>query len=40
MLAVGGVRGEGAGIGVDGALLIRDAAGVVHEVTSGTVERG
>jgi BirA family biotin operon repressor/biotin-[acetyl-CoA-carboxylase] ligase len=40
MLAVGGVRGEGAGIGMDGALLIRDAAGVVHEVTSGTVERG
>jgi len=40
MLAVGDVRGEGAGIGVDGALLIRDARGIVHEVTSGTVERG
>ena len=39
-LKVGDVRGEGAGIGVDGGLLIRDARGVVHEVTSGTVERG
>lgn len=40
MLRVGDVRGEGAGIGADGGLLIRDARGVVHEVTSGTVERG
>jgi BirA family biotin operon repressor/biotin-[acetyl-CoA-carboxylase] ligase len=39
MLKVGDVRGEGAGIGVDGGLLIRDAQGVIHEVTSGTVTR-
>jgi BirA family biotin operon repressor/biotin-[acetyl-CoA-carboxylase] ligase len=40
LLQVGDVRGEGAGIGAGGALLIRDAAGIVHEITSGTVERG
>jgi len=36
-IEVGDVRGEGAGIGDDGALLVRDGAGVVHSVTSGTV---
>jgi BirA family transcriptional regulator, biotin operon repressor / biotin---[acetyl-CoA-carboxylase] ligase len=34
---VGDVRGEGAGIGADGALLVRDASGVVQSVTAGTV---
>ncbi|HEX4339887.1 MAG TPA: biotin--[acetyl-CoA-carboxylase] ligase [Polyangiaceae bacterium] len=38
-LKVGDVKGEGCGIGAEGALLLRDAAGVVHRVTSGTVER-
>jgi BirA family biotin operon repressor/biotin-[acetyl-CoA-carboxylase] ligase len=38
-IAVSGVRGKGAGIDEDGSLLIRDAAGVVHKVNSGTVER-
>jgi BirA family biotin operon repressor/biotin-[acetyl-CoA-carboxylase] ligase len=37
---VGDVRGEGAGIGDDGALLLRDGDGVLHRITSGTVERG
>jgi BirA family biotin operon repressor/biotin-[acetyl-CoA-carboxylase] ligase len=37
-LRVGDVSGEGAGIGDEGALLVRDAGGVVHRVTSGTVE--
>jgi BirA family biotin operon repressor/biotin-[acetyl-CoA-carboxylase] ligase len=37
-LKVGDVSGEGGGIGDDGALLVRDARGVVHRVTSGTVE--
>jgi len=35
---IGDVRGEGEGIGEDGALLVRDARGVVHRITSGTVE--
>jgi BirA family biotin operon repressor/biotin-[acetyl-CoA-carboxylase] ligase len=38
-IVVSGVRGAGAGIDEDGSLLIRDAAGVVHKVNSGTVER-
>jgi BirA family biotin operon repressor/biotin-[acetyl-CoA-carboxylase] ligase len=38
-LSIGDVVGEGAGIGADGGLLVRDAAGIVHEVSSGTVER-
>jgi len=38
-IAVSGVRGEGAGIDEDGSLLIRDSAGIVHKVNSGTVER-
>lgn len=38
-IAVSGVRGTGAGIDEDGCLLIRDAAGAVHAVNSGTVER-
>jgi BirA family biotin operon repressor/biotin-[acetyl-CoA-carboxylase] ligase len=38
-VVVSGVRGEGAGIDEDGSLLIRDAAGAVHKVNSGTVER-
>jgi BirA family biotin operon repressor/biotin-[acetyl-CoA-carboxylase] ligase len=35
---VGDVSGDGAGIGEEGALLVRDARGVVHRVMSGTVE--
>jgi BirA family biotin operon repressor/biotin-[acetyl-CoA-carboxylase] ligase len=38
-LAVNGVRGIGAGIDEDGALLLRDATGRAIRVTSGTVER-
>jgi BirA family transcriptional regulator, biotin operon repressor / biotin---[acetyl-CoA-carboxylase] ligase len=39
-VTVGDWSGVGAGIDEDGALLIRDDAGVVHAVTSGTVQRG
>jgi len=39
-VAVGELRGAGAGIDDAGALLVRDDAGVVHAVSSGTVERG
>jgi BirA family biotin operon repressor/biotin-[acetyl-CoA-carboxylase] ligase len=38
-LRVGDLFGEGAGIGDDGALLVRDARGVVHRITSGAIER-
>lgn len=38
-ISVSGQRGTGAGIDEDGSLLIRDDAGVVHKVNSGTVER-
>ncbi|HEX3595274.1 MAG TPA: biotin--[acetyl-CoA-carboxylase] ligase [Polyangiaceae bacterium] len=38
-LKVGEVRGTGAGIGAEGALLLRDATGRIHRITSGTVER-
>ena len=38
-LKVGDTRGEGAGIGAEGALLLRGDDGVVRRVTSGTVER-
>lgn len=36
-LEVGGVRGAGAGLGADGELLVRDAAGAVVPVASGEV---
>ena len=38
-VSVSGQRGVGAGIDEDGSLLVRDAAGVVHPVNSGTVDR-
>jgi BirA family biotin operon repressor/biotin-[acetyl-CoA-carboxylase] ligase len=38
-LRVGDLLGEGAGIGEDGALLVRDTQGIVHRITSGAVER-
>jgi len=38
-LRVGELTGTGAGIGEEGALLLRDDAGTIHAVTSGTVER-
>ncbi|HVW26199.1 MAG TPA: biotin--[acetyl-CoA-carboxylase] ligase [Polyangiaceae bacterium] len=36
-ITVGDVTGVGCGIGDEGALLVRDAHGAVHRVTSGTV---
>jgi BirA family biotin operon repressor/biotin-[acetyl-CoA-carboxylase] ligase len=38
-LVAGGVRGMGAGIDADGALLVRDRDGQLHRVTAGSVER-
>jgi biotin-(acetyl-CoA carboxylase) ligase len=38
-IRVNDVTGVGAGIGDDGALLLRDDGGKVHALTSGTVER-
>lgn len=38
-IVAGGVRGTGAGIDADGALLIRDESGETIRVTSGAVER-
>jgi BirA family biotin operon repressor/biotin-[acetyl-CoA-carboxylase] ligase len=38
-ISAGGVRGTGAGIDADGALLLRDRDGQIHRVTAGSVER-
>jgi BirA family transcriptional regulator, biotin operon repressor / biotin---[acetyl-CoA-carboxylase] ligase len=38
-ITAGGVRGTGAGIDADGALMVRDADRQMHRVTAGSVER-
>jgi len=38
-IVAGGVRGTGAGIDADGALLVKDRDGQIHRVTAGSVER-
>jgi len=38
-IVAGGVRGTGAGIDADGALLVRDRDGRIDRVTAGSVER-